>query len=104
MIFFRILDVDPVDGVAIVLCLITIWWCVRYAPRGPRTARVVLAVLGVLSAYLGTRYLDAMISAAFLLAAIMLEISPRRARLECVEEFIPPPMEPAEAEPATNKT
>jgi hypothetical protein len=78
MLFFRILNADPVDGVAVVLCLITIWWCVRYAPRGPRTARVVLAVLGILSAYLGTRFLDAVISAAFLLAAIMLEISPRR--------------------------
>ncbi len=77
MIFFRILNADPVDGVAMVLCLITIWWCVRYAPRGPRTARVVLAVLGVLGVYLGTGLLDAVISAAFLLAAIMLEISPR---------------------------
>jgi hypothetical protein len=35
MFFFRILNANPDDGVAVVLCLITIWWCVRYVPRGP---------------------------------------------------------------------
>ena len=33
MFFFRILNANPNDGVAVMLCLITIWWCVRYVPR-----------------------------------------------------------------------
>lgn len=74
MLFFRILNADPADGMAIMLCLITIWWCVRYVPRGSGPARFVLAILGVLSACLGARILDAVISAALLLAAIMLEV------------------------------
>ncbi len=80
MFFFRFLNANPDDGVAVVLCLITIWWCVRYVPRGPGPTRFVLAALGILSAFLGTRLLDAMISAAFLAAAILLELSPRHAR------------------------
>jgi hypothetical protein len=79
MFFFRILNANPNDGVAVVLCLITIWWCVRYVPRGPGPTRFVLAGLGVLTACFGTQMLDAMISVAFLIAAILLEISPRRA-------------------------
>jgi intracellular septation protein A len=79
MFVFRILNANPVDVVAVMLCLITIWWCVRYVPTGPRPTRFVLAVLGVLTAWRGTRMLDAMISVAFLVAAIMLEISPRHA-------------------------
>lgn len=79
MLFFEILDINPVDGVAVLLCLITIWWCVRYVPTGPRSTRFVLALLGILTAWRGTRLLDAMISVAFLVVAIMLEISPRHA-------------------------
>jgi hypothetical protein len=74
MFFFRILNANPDDGVAVVLCLITIWWCVRYVPRGPGPTRFVLAGLGVLSACLGTKMMDAMISVSFLVAAILLEI------------------------------
>jgi hypothetical protein len=76
---YRILNANPNDGVAVMLCLITIWWCVRYVPRGPGPTRFVLAVLGVLAACFGTQMRDAMISAAFLVAAILLEISPRHA-------------------------
>ena len=79
MFFFRILNANPDDGVAVMLSLITIWWCVRYVPRGPGPTRFVLAILGVLAACFGTQMLDAMISAVFLVAAIMLEISPRHA-------------------------
>ena len=74
MFFFRILNANPNDGVAVMLCLIIIWWCVRYVPRGPGPTRFVLAVLGVLAACFGTQMRDAMISAAFLVAAILLEI------------------------------
>jgi len=79
MFFFRFLNVNPDDGVAVMLCLITIWWCVRYVPRGPGPTRFVLAALGVLTACFGTQMLDAMISAAFLVAAILLELSPQHA-------------------------
>lgn len=80
MFFFRFLNAYLDDGVAVILCMITIWWCVRYVPRGPGPTRFVLAVLGLLAAYFGTRLLDAMISVAFLAAALMLELSPRQAR------------------------
>ena len=84
MFFFRFLNANPDDGVAVMLCLITIWWCVRYVPRGPGPTRFVLAILGVLSACLGTKMLDAMISVAFLVAAIMLELCGPDRRLENV--------------------
>ena len=80
MFFFRFLNANPDDGMVVMLSLITIWWCVRYVPRGPGPTRFVLAVLGVLAACFGTQKLDAMISAAFLVAAILLELSPRHAR------------------------
>jgi hypothetical protein len=79
MFFFRFLNTNPDDRVAVMLCLITIWWCVRYVPSGPGPTRFVLAILGVLAACFGTQTLDAMISAAFLVAAILLELSPRSA-------------------------
>jgi len=75
MVLFRILNIDPVDVVALVVCLVTLWWCVRFVPRRSLTSRLVLAGLGVLTASLGTRPLDAMISILFLATAIALEIS-----------------------------
>jgi len=75
MVLFRVLNIDPVDAIALVLCLITLWWCVRFAPRRSLTSRLLLAALSVLTACFGTRPLDAMISILFLGAAIVLQIS-----------------------------
>ena len=65
---------SPIDVLSICVCLMTILWCVRVAPKRSRSPQMLLGVLGVICALLTTRALDAVISILFLGAAVVIEI------------------------------
>lgn len=64
------MKLNPVDAIALCLCLVTIWWS-RVASR---MHRILLAVLGALVGLLGTRIIDGIIAILLLGAAFILEL------------------------------
>jgi hypothetical protein len=74
MFIFDLLNASPIDGLAICLCLITIWWCVRAVPGRSRSPYILLGVLGIVIALLATRLFDIVIAVLFLGAAVVIEI------------------------------